>query len=93
MSINLSKIKLGPQESSVDLVKRFHHEAVEEWSFKFSLAKQKETTLAEALRKATDFIRATKICAESTDVPEKAKIPGDRNPRHKTGEVGGDERP
>jgi len=44
------------------------------------LAKQKETTLAEALRKAAEFIRATTIYVESTDVPKKAKVPMDRNP-------------
>lgn len=47
--------------------------------FRFSLAEQKETTLAEALRKLADFIRATKICAESTNAPKKAKAPVDRN--------------
>jgi len=31
--------------------------------FKFSLAKSKVATLAEALRKAQSFIKATKICA------------------------------
>ena len=40
----------------------------------------KETTLAEVLRKAVDFIRATKIYAESRDAPKKAKAPVDRNP-------------
>jgi len=47
--------------------------------FKLSLAKQKETTLAEALRKAADFIRATEICADSPHTPKKTKVPGDRN--------------
>jgi len=37
--------------------------------FKFSLAKQKETTLVEALRNAPDFIRSTGIYVESADVP------------------------
>ena len=46
--------------------------------FKFSLAEQKKTTLAEALRKAADFIRATEICVEGTDAPKKAKALGDR---------------
>lgn len=46
--------------------------------FKLSLAEQKETTLAEALRKAADFIRATEICAEGSDAPKRAKAPGDR---------------
>jgi len=48
--------------------------------FKFSLAKQKATTLAEALRKAADFIRATEIYAEGADAPRKAKVPIDMNP-------------
>jgi len=43
------------------------------------LDEEKETILAEALRKATDFIHATKICVESTDAPKKARIPVDRN--------------
>lgn len=47
--------------------------------FKFSLVEQKETTLAEALRKVVNFIRATKICVESVDALEKAKTPVDRN--------------
>ena len=55
--------------------------------FKFFLAEQKETTLAKALRKATDFICATKICAEAADAPKKAKVPIDGNPSR------GDERP
>ena len=42
--------------------------------FKFFLAKQKETMLAEALKKLADFIRAMEICAESTDAPKKAKV-------------------
>jgi len=41
--------------------------------FKFSLAEQKETTLAKSLRKATDFIRAIEICIESVDAPKKAE--------------------
>jgi len=40
---------------------------------------QKETTLVAALRKATDFIRATEICADSLDAPKKAKALGDKN--------------
>ena len=48
--------------------------------FKFSLVEQKETTLAEALRKAADFIRATEICTESMNAPKKAKVLVDRNP-------------
>jgi len=48
--------------------------------FKFSLAEQKEATLAEALRNAADFIRATEICAEGTDTLKKTKVPIDRNP-------------
>ena len=35
--------------------------------FKFSLAEQKETSLAEALKKAADFIQATETYAEATD--------------------------
>jgi len=35
--------------------------------FKFSLAEQKKTTLAKALRKVADFIRATKICVDNSD--------------------------
>jgi len=46
--------------------------------FKFSLAEQKETTLAEVLRKAADFIQATEICADSTDAPKKTKNLGDQ---------------
>jgi len=46
---------------------------------KFSLAEQKETTLAEALRKAADFICATKICADNSDASKKAEIMGDKN--------------
>jgi len=46
---------------------------------KFSFAKQKETTLAKALRKAVYFIRATEICADNCDASKKAKIPGDKN--------------
>jgi len=48
--------------------------------FKFSLAEQKETTLAEPLRKAVDFIRATEICVDNSDAPKKVGIPVDRNP-------------
>jgi len=55
--------------------------------FKFSLAEQKKTTLAEALRKFVDFIRAIEICAESTNISKKAKVPADRNARR------GDKRP
>ena len=55
--------------------------------FKFFLVKQKKTTLAEALRRAADFIRATEICAESTDAPKKVKAPVNRNTGH------GDRRP
>lgn len=33
-----------------------------------------ETTLAEVLRKATHFVRAIEIYAESTDGPKKAKV-------------------
>ena len=47
--------------------------------FKFSLAEQKETTLAEALRKAADFIRTTEIYADNSDRPKKARIPRDKN--------------
>jgi len=46
--------------------------------FKFSLAEQKETTLAEALRKAVDFIQATEIYTDSANTPKKTKNPGDR---------------
>ena len=47
---------------------------------KFSLTEQKETTLAEALRKVADFIRATEICTDSFDAPRKGKTPIERNP-------------
>ena len=40
--------------------------------FKFALADQKETSLAEALRKAIDFIRVVKICGKSTHAMKKA---------------------
>jgi len=50
--------------------------------FKFALVEQKETTLAEALRKAADFIRAIEICADSSDVPKKTRVPGDKNFNH-----------
>jgi len=46
------------------------------------LVEQKETTLAEVLRKAADFIRANEISAESTDALKKAKDPVDRNTGH-----------
>jgi len=46
--------------------------------FKFSLAELKETTLAEALRKAVDFIRATEICANSADARTKQGTQGPR---------------
>ena len=46
---------------------------------KFSMVEQKETTLAEALRKATDFIHATEICADNSNGPNKARIPWDKN--------------
>ena len=48
--------------------------------FKFSLAEQKETTLAKALRKVADFIRATEICTDNSDAPKKVRIPMDKNP-------------
>jgi len=38
--------------------------------------------LAEALRKVAGFIRATKICADNSDGPKKARIPMDKNPNH-----------
>ena len=47
--------------------------------FKFSLAEQKEKTLADTLRKATDFIRATKICPDRSYAPKKSRIPGEKN--------------
>ena len=47
--------------------------------FKFSLAKPKETTLAEALRKIVEFIRTTEICADNSDAPKKARALVDRN--------------
>jgi len=50
--------------------------------FKFALAEQKETTLTEALRMATNFIRATQICANNSDAPKKAKVSGDKNFNH-----------
>jgi len=45
--------------------------------FKFSLAEQKETMLAEALRKAADFIQATEICTDNSNAPKKPKALGD----------------
>ena len=52
------------------------------------MPEQKETTLAEALRKAANFIRAFEICAKSTDAPKKTKTmvyrnvsEGERRPR------------
>ena len=50
--------------------------------FKFALVEQKETALAEALRRAADFIPATEICADSSDVPNKARVLGDKNFNH-----------
>jgi len=50
--------------------------------FKFSLAEQKEATLAKVLGKAADFIRAMEICADNSDAPKKARTPVDRNPGH-----------
>ena len=47
--------------------------------FKFSLAEQKETTLAKALRKVADFIRATEIYTDNLDAPKKAKTLVDKN--------------
>ena len=47
--------------------------------FKFSLAKQNETTLAEALRKAVDFICVAEVCAESTYGSKRAKVPANTN--------------
>ena len=47
--------------------------------FKFSLVEQKENMLAEAPRKATDFICATDICAGNSDASKKARIQGDKN--------------
>jgi len=47
--------------------------------YKLSLAEQKETVLAEALGKAADFIRATEICADNSNAPKKARVPGDKN--------------
>jgi len=47
--------------------------------FKASLAEQKETTLAEALRKAADFILVTEICDDNSGSPKKARIPEDKN--------------
>jgi len=35
--------------------------------------------LAEALRKAADFIRVTEICVDNSDVPKKTKVPRDKN--------------
>jgi len=46
---------------------------------KYSLAEQKETSLAEALRNATYFVRVTEICVESMNTSKKAKTPIDRN--------------
>jgi len=46
---------------------------------KFSLAEQKETSLAKSLRKTANFIRATEICVETSDTSRKAKEQGDRN--------------
>jgi len=50
--------------------------------FKFSLTEQKETILAETLRKPIEFIRAIEICAERTNAPKKAKASVDRNAEH-----------
>ena len=47
--------------------------------FTFSWAEHKEMMLAEALRKATDFIRVTKICADSSDAPKETNALGDKN--------------
>ena len=41
--------------------------------FKFSPAKQKETSLAEALKKVIDFVRATKIYVEGGDGNRKSE--------------------
>ena len=46
---------------------------------KFSLATQKETSLAKALRKVAEFIRANTICTENTDASNKAKTQADKN--------------
>ena len=62
--------------------------------FKFSLVEQKETTLAEALRKAAVFIRTIEICADGSDASRKAKPSTDRN--HSWGDKNhgsGDRRP
>jgi len=62
--------------------------------FKFSLAEQKEITLAEALRKAADFIRAIEIYVDSLDARRKGKTPTDRNPgRGDRGQGSGYRRP
>ena len=47
--------------------------------FKFFVAEQKETFLVEALRKVTDFIRATEIYIENTDALKKANIQAHRD--------------
>ena len=41
---------------------------------RFSLSKQKETTLAKALKKVADFISATVISAESGDGPRRGRL-------------------
>ena len=50
--------------------------------FKFSLAEQKETTLADDLRKVADFIRGTEICTDNYGAPKKSKASGDKNFNH-----------
>ena len=47
--------------------------------FKFSLAEQKETTVAKPQRKVANFIPAIEICIEGTDTTKKVKVPADRN--------------
>ena len=81
--IHLSKIKQAPQESLSEFVKKFYLildlkdvvvytgflNGLKDRRFKFSLAKQKETSLAEALKNAADFMRVTEIYTEVMDGP------------------------
>jgi len=47
--------------------------------FKFSFLEEKKTSLAEAPQKVGDFIRATKIYAETADDPRKNRVVDERN--------------
>jgi len=81
ISIHLSKIKQGKISPLSKFVKRIHQEIVLipdltdgmaytcllSDRFKFSLAKQKETSLARPFKKVVDFIRAAEIYADTID--------------------------